>query len=416
VALLATAILSLCLPFVTSAHSASTAQDQALVVLVGVSAAIYLATATLDGIAAGRQRFEVQAAGAVVGSIANLTVVILTLGPIGIVALGWGQLAFVLGNRVVSVTWVSLRERWFNIVPQRVTRSELRAVVGFAIPILVMTVGLQVIGATDLLVVGVVSSTAAVALYRVGTLAPNGAVALIFTGYDTVFPGLSATPDAETQDDITRFLTRAVCFMGGAIFGALILLRNDVVLLLSGSNSHLAASITIVFSAVWLVNLPVHGMSLLLIARGRQRLLVPLIVSEVVVNVGLTIAFVFAFGPIGAAIATLVEFSIADLLVFPWLVRHEFGYSPMRVIWLEGVPAIALGLAAAAVSVGPFVELSPSIERLLLGSGTTLIISVTAGLLLLGQGGRHRVVALLRRRATGASLPMPIDPFVAGME
>jgi O-antigen/teichoic acid export membrane protein len=262
-------------------------------------------------------------------------------------------------------------------VPAKPKRADLRRVALFTLPLLVLSVGGQLIAATDLLVIGALSTAAAVAFYRVGSLAPNQLIAVAYTGFDSIFPSLSASPSLEEQESTICFLTRVMSYGAGVAFAEVVMLRSDVVTLIVGHSDHLATTVLIVFSGIWIANIPVHGLALLLIARGRQRTFVPLVAAEAVANVALTIAFVYAFGPVGAAV------------------------SPYRMIWRDGVPLIALGALLAVVGTAPFFGLHPGIARLAAAVPTATILGLLVGYWLLGNGGRSRLSAILR--ATGQS-------------
>jgi len=73
------------------------------------------------------------------------------------------------------------------------------------------------------------STAAAVALYRVGSLGPNQLVSLVYAGFDATFPSLSASSSKEEQENAVAFLTRVACYGAGIGFGTLVMLRVDIV-------------------------------------------------------------------------------------------------------------------------------------------------------------------------------------------
>jgi O-antigen/teichoic acid export membrane protein len=397
--LAATGILTL---LVSLSHDQSLAGKHVplMVLLVGLAIALNLGTATFTGIPAGRSQFQVPAIGGLAGTCVEIAVVVVSINYLHLVALGAGFLASVLVTQGYCGWWVHKHQPWFRHLPRRVSWASVRRVASFSTPLLVLSVAGQVISATDLIVVGAVASAAAVGLYRAGSVVPSQAIALLFTGYDTVYPHLAGTTDREGQESATRFLTRVAAFLAGAMFTTMIVLRVDVVVVVTGHVSVLGESVLVVFCCVWLANVPVHGLSLLLIARDRQRLFVWLVGTEAVANLALTVVFAVVVGPIGAAYATLVTIVISNVIVFPHLVRHEFSEGAARRIALEALAMIAVGGSSAALAASPALELGTYWSRLLAGLALGGGFSCTLGLVLLRRRGRSVLASMLRGNRT----------------
>jgi O-antigen/teichoic acid export membrane protein len=366
--------------------------------LVGLSVGLSLATSAYTGLPTGRQQFHVPAIAGILGVIANIAVVVPTLGMLGLPSLGFGLLANALVNAAFPAVWLKMREPWFHLLPGKVRWTEVRRVGSFAVPLLVISVYGQVIAATDLVVVGAVATAAAVAFYKVGNLAPGQAVSWLFNGYDTVFPSLAGTQDKGGQEATTLFLTRVVSYVAGSSFCAMVLLRTDVVTVLVGHQSVLAEEVLLVFCVVWLINIPVHGLMLLLIARGRQGVFIPLVAAEAVANLVLTVVFAVEIGPIGAVLATLVTIFATNVIVLPILVRKEFASIPSWRIAGNGFACGGIGGGAAAAALLPVLSLRVGWARLAAGLGVAGTVSILVGLLLLGGGGRKTFVAMFKRR------------------
>jgi len=367
-----------------------------LVLFVGLSVALTLGTASFAGIPVGRRQFHVPAIGGLAGTGVKIAVVVTTIDYLNVVALGAGFLAGVLVSQGYCVWWVRRNEPWFRHLPRPVGWAGVRRVTSFAAPLLVISVAGPVISATDAIVVGAVATTAAVGLYRAGWIVPSQVTTLLFTGYDTLYPHLAGTADLEGQEDATRILTRVAAFVAGAMFAIVIVLRVDVVMVVTGHPSSLAESVLVVFCCIWLANIPVHGLMLLLIARGRQNVFVWLIGVETAANLALSIVFAVVMGPIGAAYATLVTIVVSNLIVFPVLVRHDFSKGVAWRTILEGLAAIAVGGASAVLATSPTIELEAGWGRLLVGGVLGGVFSCALGLVLLRQPGRSVLASMLR--------------------
>lgn len=369
----------------------------ATVVLIGLSIGISLGTAVFGGILVGRRQFQVPAIGGLLGVVAEVTLVVLTIDRLRLLALGLGLLVSVAVSQGYAAWWLRRHEPWFRLVPRPHPRGAVRRVAVFAAPLLVLSVAGQVISVTDLLVVGAVATAAAVGLYQAGSALPSQAIALLFTGFDTTYPHLAGTGDAAGQEAAVRFLTRVAAFVGGAVFATMILLRVDVVRVVLGRPSTLAESVLIVFCGVWLANIPAHGPALLLIARGRQRAFVPLVAAEATANLALTAPFALWMGPIGAAVATLATIAVSNLIVFPYLVHREFMDATVWGPTVAAVATMVLGGAAAGIAVAPLLVLTSGWVRLLAGLAAGGVVSCALGLLLLGRNGRCTLTTMLRR-------------------
>lgn len=397
-ALVGTGVILLVVTHMTVDPSARQDYLPIMIVLLGTATAISLGTSAFAGIPVGRRRFAVNTVSTVVGAVANLVVVVLLLGTIKAGALGAGQLANVVTSRLVNYVWLRREERWFRVAPSRPRRAELRRVVVFALPLLIISLGGQLIATTDLLVVGGVASASAVALYRIGSLAPNQGVTVLFTGVDAALPVLAATPDPSEQERLARFVSRIACLAAGVLYGAMMIFRADVLRILSGHVSLLGQEVLLVFAGVWLVSVPVHCLALLLIARGRQMAFAPLVAGEVVANIALTIVLAIVIGPIGAALATLVTIFLSNQLLLPWVLRGEsFDTSP-RVVAAEGILWLFGGLLLAGCGGGLYLFLHPGILRLTLGTVSAGVTGLVGGALVLGSSGRSEFAAMLKRR------------------
>jgi O-antigen/teichoic acid export membrane protein len=226
---------------------------------------------------------------------------------------------------------------------------------------------------------------------------PSQAIVLLFTGYDTVYPHLAGTTDQVGQEDATSFLTKVIAYIVGAAFATLIELRVDVVEVITGRSSHLAEAVLVVFCCIWLANVPVHGLSLLLIARGRQNAFIWLVGAEATANLVLTIVFALTIGPIGPAYATLVTIVVSNVIIFPHVVRHEFPEHTARRISLEALAAMVIGGTSAALFASLAFEIGGTDwSRLVIGLALGGTASGALGLLLLRQHGRAMLTSMFR--------------------
>ncbi len=330
----------------------------ATVALLGVASAVTVGTAALPSLAVGCERFALRAGASVAGVVARVVVVMVTITHMGIAGLALGQLVGIVVERGAIAAKLRRVEPWFRLRPVRPERRAVRRSMSFAMPLLVLNASGQLFALSDLLSVGVLVGSAAVALYQVGALLPLHLKGLIFVGYNVAYPAVAGSADAKAQERATALLTRIVSFVAAVAFATCIVLRGDVVELLSGRTSALSETVLVLLCVAGLLDVGVHGPASLLVARGRQKLMARAVALEIPLNLVLSVGLVVAFGATGAAWATLATVLVMDLLVFPRVSRGQFA-QPATVLLLRNciAPALfgaslALGVAAATAGVG----------------------------------------------------------------
>jgi O-antigen/teichoic acid export membrane protein len=378
--------------------------------LVGVSLGMSLATSTLSGLATGRRDFRVLAVAAVTSAATSIVAVLALVGRVGLVSLGLAELASVAVNSGLLWRWARRNASWFSLRPHRVEGSHARRVMWAALPLVLLSVGGQVIATTDLFVLGAFFSPAIVGLYRIGSLLPTQAVSVLYQGYDVVLPSLAGSDDPTVQARTVAFMTRVACYAGGVGLATMALLRDDLVLLFNGRPSSLASSALLVFCGIWLTTLVAHGIGLLLIARGRQHRFVWPVLFEVVANAVATVVLIHVIGAIGAAVATLVVLGITHVLVLPFIARRELSGSG-RLLAVDGWLTVAVGVVVAGAAFLTVGWMAPSSVRLVVGGLAAGALGAGAGALLLRRDGRRRLVSLLRRSPAAPAPPAaPASP------
>ena len=400
VALCVVGVLTLFLPGVVPVSSSSRGEVRATVFLLGLGIVVFIATSAFNGIVYGRRQFGVITLASAAGAAVNVCAVVILVRPLHLPSLAIGQLAGILVTRGSLAIWLVRNVTWFRLRPTRPSLAPLRRVFSSALPLVMITVAGQFIVATDLVILGAVTTAASVGLYRVGSVVPYQAVQILYQGYDILFPSLAATSDLREQTDTARFLSRIATYAAAVIFGLMIFLREDVVLLFVGRHAPLAANVLAIFSVVWLVNVSVHGLALLLIARDLQRLQARLILIEILVNVVFTFLLVWLFGPVGAATGSLIAVMLSHWVILPRKVDKELRVPLGTEMLRDALMATGTGLAVVALPCAALASLPPSLDRMLLGGSITPLLAGAVGAALLGREGRRRLIVVLRRATT----------------
>lgn len=370
-------------------------------VLVGAATGLAIGTSALPGAVRGARDFRAVSLAATAGVVCRLLLLVLLLGHLGLVALGVAQLGGVLVERALLAVWTRHHLPWFRLRPTRFGRAAVRRTASVAVPLVILAIDTQLVAASDAVVIGAVVGATAIAVYRVGSVAPAQAIQALFRGADVAFPGLVERNKTQ-QMEIAIFITRVWSYIAGVGFTALILFRRDVVVVLLGHRSSTAELVLVLFCVTFAVDAIPHTMVLVLIARGRQRLLAALAPVELILNLALTVYFVQRWGASGAAWAAISSFLLIDLALFPLVVRKELTPSVV-VILAEGFGALAVGsLACLAGAAIPVTTMSPSIARACAGALAGGAVGLGAGLLVLGKGGRDNLRGTFRRQAPSA--------------
>lgn len=376
------------------------------VLLMGLATSVELGTAALGAVAQGCRQFSVRSAATGAGVATRVAVALLSVGRFGVAGLAAAQLLGVVVERLVAARLLRRRVPWLVVVPRRLERDSLRRITGFAMPLLVINASGQLFAVSDFVAVGVFVGSSAVGLYNVSSMLPLYALAVLAVGYDVIFPSLAGTADRAGQEAATAFLTRLFGYVAGIGFVLAALMRRDVIIVVLGRASGLGERVLLLFCAVCLANIFVHGPAALLIARGRQRAMARAVAVELPVNLVLTVGFVVAFGAAGAALATLATVLLMDFVIFPVVSRDDFAEPALAMALRHGLaPAMpAAVVALAAMSLGT-VASTPAV-RLLVGGVTAALLGVALGLVLLRPAGR-RTLRDAFARAAPAVAPGP---------
>jgi O-antigen/teichoic acid export membrane protein len=366
--------------------------------LIGVAAAVGLASAVAPSAARGASAFHIVGMGGLAGAVSRLVAVLALVPHFGVVGLGLAQLIAVVAERGVEVAWMRGGLPWLRLRPAGVTRQAIGSVAGLAAPLLVLGVDSQVVSASDAIVIGAIVGAPAVALYRVGSVVPALAFGALLRGFSVTFPKLAGSDAADTQMALVRFFTRLMAYVAGVGFTCAVLLREPIVRLLLGHDSHDARLVLVLFSVAFALDALPHGLVSLLIARGRSRSIALIAPAELIINVSLTVLLVARFGVVGAGITAVVTFSVLDFVILPLVSRREFEPAAGRVLLGDGaLPLLAGGLVATAATQPALRVFDPSTVQLVAGVGIAAAAAVGAGLFLLGEAGRATLRQLVAR-------------------
>ena len=355
--------------------------------LIMLGVCVQLATADWPATAIARGEYRTMCASSTVMSTVAFVSAWLLIGPIGVSALGVSLLA---GQLLGRATFKLRRgESGTKTAEQHLVlgRSSVAALWRHTGSVYTAALAAQLLAVSDLWTVGLLKGAGASAAYRAGSLPPSQTSAMFYRLYDVLYPRLPRLPRPEQQEEAVRLATRVFCAAAGCLFVFLWVLREPLVRLLVGQPDALSRNVFTVFCAIWLVNVPIHGLALLLLSRGQQRILTPVAVAEAAVNIVVSVLLVVLLGPIGAAIGTLATMAISNVVVMPWLVeRVVLGARRMvgiGFLWCLGAAALSLILQAPGA-----VELDGVAAALAAVAALAIALGIAVGLAA-GRDGRR---------------------------
>jgi O-antigen/teichoic acid export membrane protein len=348
--------------------------------LIVLGVCIQLATADWPATAVARGEYRRICASSTVTSVVTFFSAWLLIGSMGVAALGLALLAGqVLGRATFRLRRLDAQAK---TVGRRLVlgRRSVASLWRHAGSIYTAAVAAQLLAVSDLWTVGLLNGPGASAAYRAGSLPPSQASALFYRLYDVLYPRLPRLSRPEQQEQAVQLATRVFCAAAGCLFTFLWILREPLVRLLIGQPDALSETVFTVFCAIWLVNVPIHGLALLLLSRGQQKILTPVAIVEAAVNILVSVVLVVWLGPIGAAIGTLATMAVSNVIVMPWLVERVvrgarrmvglgFAWCLAAValslvlqapgaIVLDGVPGALAAFAAGTIGLGTAVGLA----------------------------------------------------------
>jgi O-antigen/teichoic acid export membrane protein len=351
---------------------------------VALAACVQLASAALPATALGLGDYRGLCEASALTAAVTLTLAWLLLPPTGVAALGIALVAGQVSGR--GLLFVRLRHD-SRSMPASARPLGLAAVGELwrhSCAIYLSSLAAQLLAVSDLWTVGALRGVGSTAAYRGGSMIPTQASSLFYRVYDVLYPRLPRMREAASQERAIALASRVFCAGAGCMFTALFLERGPFTHLLVGSTDPLTEHVFALFCAIWLVNVPVHGLALLLISRGKARVMTPVVLVEAAANIAVSIVLVVLVGPIGAAIGTLATMAVSNLIVMPWIIGRLIS-GAFRMTWLGA------GCCLLGVGVGATLQ-TPAALGLhgLLGSATVAgagLVSVVAAVWV--AAGRH---------------------------
>jgi len=360
-------------------------------------AALNLAVTSYGGVLTSAEKFGALARIGLIGFAAQAVVTLLLAGPLRVIGLALASFA----SAVVVSTATYRRGRrqapWLSLWPSRLRRAVLGPVVRYAAGLAILSATSTICSSSDAFVIGAFRGGGAVTIFRVGSAAPVSLVGILFLSFGVLFPRIVRSGDPAVQEEGVGWMGRVVGWSSGSLFACLGLGGPDLVRLLLGRPDMQATHVLWICAAALCVDTSYHGVVQVLFARGKAGLMVKYTWIELVVNLSVTIVGVDLYGAVGSALALAATIVVTDFILFPFIMRHQWGQPAARFVWKNGV---LQSFASATITVGlglyPILETRGLVIHALI-AGIDLLLCLAFGLAIIGRRGRSRAMSLARR-------------------
>jgi O-antigen/teichoic acid export membrane protein len=279
-------------------------------------------------------------------------------------------------------TWWLARRIYprLRLWPLRISRERLRELFGFGIAAFIGNIATRLLGQADLVLVGILISVQAVAVYSVGAMLVWYTTPFIDHIAGTIFPTIQRDFGKDDIDAVRwtylRLITISLVF-GLPVYLGFVFFGDLFIDLWMGKEFSEAVIIIIILSASRLALLVPTGAGLVLYAMGNVWFTTLVTVVESLLKVALALVFVMALGwamP-GIAAGTLVALLLTRGVLFPWYAHRRIGLKGSTFAVRAVLPGLLCGAAFAGWCI---------LVRIVVPGSTWLLFAAQVALALLG--------------------------------
>lgn len=330
-----------------------------LLLLLGFSVSITFPARMLATYLSAHRRWDLfNAAG-------TLAIVMRAVAIIGVLKLGYGIIAVAactLGVSFISlaqhIALVKLADPALRVSLRLASGERIRQLFHFGMRSMLVSIGDSLRFSSDAAAITAVMNVALVTPFSVATRLIECFKSVVIAAGGPVLGTMTELEGRQHWDESRHFLLRSTRMFGLlSVLGGVLLIVNGRALLRLwvGSELRLAYPVLIVLALGYTVNLALHPLLLIVIAKGKHGALGAWTIAEGLLNVGLSIIWGRAYGLIGIAMGTIVPMLIVKLIVQPYYALRAAELSP----WVY----ISQGLARPLLIAPLFVLSAASISR-----------------------------------------------------
>ncbi|MGE3275505.1 MAG: oligosaccharide flippase family protein [Vicinamibacterales bacterium] len=317
---------------------------RAVLLIISVHVATGLAFGVFGGVINGFQRYDLNN---LVGMASTLVTAAVN---VAVLLAGYGLIELVAATTIVRVlTYWAYRANAYRVFPglhvraSLVRKARLREIAPFSFHMFVIDWANKLNYSVDVLLIGALLNTTAVAVWTVAQRLTDAALRLTNQLSQVLFPTVVDNEAASRRDRLRAILvvgTRLSLAMILPIGGTLILMAGPLVRAWVGSNFADSVLILQVLTLGVIARVGAATASTVLKGTDRHQLVAGTNVATAVVNLSLSVALIGPYGLTGVAVGTLVPVTLGSILViFPTGCRQVD--LPLVRAWREAVwPAL----------------------------------------------------------------------------
>ncbi len=383
-----------------------------VVIIGGVTIAVTLINGVFEGIIVGRQRFDYTSGLTIVaeGLRATLVVIALSAGE-GIVSLAIIQLvigiiragaAYGIGRRLYPEARIRFAS-WDS--------SSVRMIFSFSIYTILLHASGQIIMYTDSLVISAFLPISLLTFFAIAVNLTNYARSIVRGISFTLMPMTSALQAQGQNQELRRIVLKSARLATVIILPVVItfLLRGSsfIGLWMGPSYARLTGEVLWILAIALACQGGFGIVSSTMYGLNRHRGLIPILLTEAVVNLGLSIWLVQIIGIHGVAWGTVGPRLAVALLAMPWYLKRVLGV-PIPTFWFNA-------WVHPLFSMIPFAVATYAVQRMWPASGLVMFFSQVALVLPLAAiGAWFFCLTHSERRTYGASLAQRVGRWRSG--
>jgi O-antigen/teichoic acid export membrane protein len=348
-------------PLMFKVPPALASDARVVVLLMGLSFAIYMSIGVFGGVLSALNRYDLY------------TLVVLTqltlrvIGVVWVLRTGHGIVAIacceLFAATVGNILFVYVARRIYPELTIRLKKPKwevLKKIWSYSVYVFLVMVAIQLIYQTDNLVVGAFVSASAVTFYSIGNSLCRYTQQLV-GAMTTTFTPAASTYDAAGDKSSLRALyyngTRATMAVSLPVLVTLIFRGDNFIGVWMGPQySRTSGTVLVILATALLFSLPNTPASSIAFGVEKHKRVAMWAVGEAIANLTLSISLALIFGLYGVAIGTLVPSLAVNLILWPRYVSHLVGISYREVFMKVWGPVFlsAVPFAAASYAVNAF--------------------------------------------------------------
>lgn len=334
-----------------------------LLLLLGFSVAVTFPVRMLATYISAHQRWDLFNAAGTAAVVTRAVAIIVVL------KLGYGLLAVAAATLVVAVLSLGqhiiilrIADPSVHLSANLISGKRIRELFGFSLRSLLVSVGDYLRFYSDSVVIASVLNVALVTPFNVATRLIECFKSVVTAAGGPILGSMTELDGSRRQEESRALLLRSTRMLALlSILGGVLLLVDGPVLLRIwvGPQFSSAYPILAVLAAGYMINLALHPMLLIVVARGQHGPLGAWSVAEGLVNIALSVIWGRSYGLLGIAMGTVVPMLAIKLIIQPyyafkaaevtaWTYLHRGLGRPLLV-----APLFAIGARSVAVFASP---------------------------------------------------------------